>query len=43
VSLLEIVLWVVVVAVILPLGTSLLMNTVLKNTDNEGLYDEEDA
>lgn len=42
-SLLEIVFWVVVVAVILPLTASLLMNTILKNTDNEGLYDEEDA
>jgi hypothetical protein len=42
VSLLEIVLWVVGVAVILPLTASLLMNTILKNTDNEGLYDDED-
>lgn len=42
-SLFEIVLWVVGVAVILPLTASLLMNTILENTDNEGLYDEEDA
>jgi hypothetical protein len=42
VSLFEIVLWVVGVAVILPLTASLLMNTILKNTDNEGLYDDED-
>lgn len=42
-SLLEIVLWVVGVAVILPLGASLLLNTLLKNIDSEGIYDEEDA
>ena len=29
--------------VLLPLGASLVMNTILKNTDNEGLYDEEDS
>jgi hypothetical protein len=43
VSLLDIVLWVVGVAVVLPLAASFLMTWLLGNTDNEGLYDEEDS
>lgn len=30
-------------AIVLPLAASLLMNTILKNTDDEGIYDEEDS
>jgi len=41
VSLFEIILSVIALVVLLPLGASLLMNTILKNTDNEGIYDEE--
>ena len=40
-SLFEIILSVIALVVLLPLGASLLMNTILKNTDNEGIYDEE--
>lgn len=29
--------------VLLPLAASLLMNTILKNIDNEGIYDEENS
>jgi hypothetical protein len=42
VSLLEIVLWVVGVAVILPLLASVLMAFILETANNEGLYDDED-
>lgn len=41
-SLLEIVLWVVGVAVILPLLASVLMAFILETANNEGLYDDED-
>lgn len=40
-SLLEIVLWVVGVAVVLPLTASFIMFFILEIANNEGLYDEE--
>lgn len=42
-SLFEIIASLFVLVILMPLGASLLMNVILKNTDNEGLYDEEDA
>lgn len=42
-SLFEIIVSLFALVILLPLGASLLMNVILKNTDNEGLYDEEDA
>lgn len=42
-SLFEIILSVIALVVLLPLGASLLMAVILDNTDNEGIYDEEDS
>ena len=42
-SLFTLILSVFGLAIVLPLAASLLMNTILKNTDDEGIYDEEDA
>ena len=42
-SLFEIIASSFALVILMPLGASLLMNAILKNTDNEGLYDEEDA
>jgi len=43
VSLFEIILSVIALVVLLPLGASLLMAVIFDNTDNEGIYDEEDS
>lgn len=40
-SLLTVILSVFAIVVLLPLTASWLMGTILKNTDNEGLYEDE--